>query len=195
MPGILEDYPWEEVSDGLIMDVGGGSGTFIVGLARKLSTLRGGIYDLRPVIDHVRPFFRHDGQFTDVRNQFDDRNLIAGELFKSVPPCAVYTMKWCLHDWKDYQAGEILKNVRQSIMLEPKSRLIVLESILTTNHSNRLSQYGDINMMMTAHGQERTEEQWRMLAGLSGWHLEKIWKLRNAWVKALDCRPILDEIL
>ncbi|KAF3771418.1 hypothetical protein M406DRAFT_32919 [Cryphonectria parasitica EP155] len=193
MPGILEDYPWEEVANGLIIDIGGGSGSLIAGLARKYPTLQGGIYDLPYIIDHARPFSRDDGPFSDVKDQFDDSNLIAGDFFKSIPPCAVYTMKWCLHDWKEPQAVVILKKVWESIVLEPKSRLVVLEFILSNDHSSRLSQYGDINMMMTANGQERTEEQWRALAELAGFRIEKIWDFRRSWVKALDFRPILDK--
>lgn len=190
MPGILEDYPWHEVDDGRIIDIGGGSGAFIVGLARKHATVQGAIFDVEHVIDHIRPFFQENGPYADVRDQFKDKDLIAGDFFVSVPPSAVYTMKWCLHDWKDPQAVAILKRIRDSIVLEPKSRLIVLESVLSTNRSGRLSQYGNINMMMTANGQERTENEWRLLAGQAGWHIKKTWNLRNAWVKALDFRPM-----
>lgn len=193
MPGILEDYPWNEVSDGLVIDVGGGSGAFIAGLMRRYPTMRGGIFDLPHVIDHVRPFFRGDGQFSDIGDRVGNENLLGGDFFESVPSCAVYTMKWCLHDWKDSQAITILKKIRQSIIIEPRSRLIVLESILSDKHSARLSQYGDINMMMTANGQERTEAQWEDLAVLSGWRIGKIWDLRRAWVKAIDFRPIIDQ--
>lgn len=193
MPGILEDYPWHEVADGLIIDVGGGSGSFLAGLLRRYGMLKGGLYDLPYVIDHVRPFFRPGGEYADVADQVPDENLIGGDFFKSIPPSAVYTMKWCLHDWKDAQAIEILKMIRASIVPGPTSRLVVLESILSNDQSGRLSQYGNINMMMTADGQERTEEQWRNLALGSGWRIDKIWDLRGAWVKAMDFRLATDE--
>lgn len=193
MPGILEDYPWHEVADGLIVDVGGGSGAFLAGLLRRYGTMKGGIYDLPYVIDHVRPFFQPGGEYGDVADQVPGENLIGGDFFKSIPPSAVYTMKWCLHDWKDAQATEILKMIRASIVPGPTSRLIVLESILSNDQSGRLSQYGNINMMMTADGQERTEEQWRNLALGSGWRIDKIWDLRGAWVKAMDFRLASEE--
>lgn len=192
MPGILADYPWEEVSHDVVMDVGGGSGAFIAGLVRQYPTMRGGIYDLPHIIDHVRPFFRPSGHFSDIEDQFRDEDLVEGDFFESVPARAVYTMKWCLHDWKDAQAVVILKNIRQSIMLGPNSRLVVLEAILSDSQSDRLSQYADINMMMTADGQERTEAQWRALAERSGWQIKEIYDLRRAWVKAMDFRPVID---
>lgn len=189
MPGILEDYPWQEVSQSLVMDLGGGGGGFIAGLLQKYPTMRGGIFDLPHVLDHVRPFFRPGGQFSKFQQQVLDQDLIAGDFFKSIPERSVYTMKWCLHDWKDPEALAILKNIRSSIVQKPGSTLVVLESILSDAHSGRLSHYGDINMMMTANGQERTEAQWRDLVELAGWRVERIYDLRRAWVNAIDLRP------
>lgn len=190
MPGIIADYPWDEVSHDLVMDIGGGGGAFLANLLRKHPTMKGGIFDLPHVIEHTRPFFRPGGQYADIGERVSDPDIVGGDFFKSVPRCAVYTMKWCLHDWKETQALAILNTIRSNIVLGPKSRLIVLESILADGHSERLSQYGDINMFMTINGQERTEEQWNALAGLSGWKIERIYSLRRAWVKAMDFRPI-----
>lgn len=190
MPGMIADYPWDEVSHDLVMDIGGGGGSFLANLLREYPTLTGGIFDLPHVIKHTRPFFRPGGQYSDIGGRVLDSDIVEGDFFKSVPRCAVYTMKWCLHDWKDSQALEILKTIRSHIVPSPKSRLVVLESILADGHSGRLSQYGDINMMMTINGQERTEKQWYALASQSGWKIERIYSLRRAWVKALDFRPI-----
>ncbi|KAL2869632.1 O-methyltransferase gliM [Aspergillus lucknowensis] len=46
---------------------------------------------------------------------------------------------------------------------------------------NRLSRYGDLTMMVSADGQERTEAEWRALAGRTGWEIRTIRKLRGAW--------------
>jgi hypothetical protein len=67
--------------------------------------------------------------------------------------------------------------------------LVVLESILSDERMGRLSRYGDMSMMMTANGQERTLSQWENLVKQAGWRIEKIYRLRNAWVQAIDLRP------
>jgi hypothetical protein len=67
--------------------------------------------------------------------------------------------------------------------------LVVLESILSDERMGRLSRYGDMSMMMTANGQERTLSQWENLLKQAGWITEKIHRLRNAWVQAIDLRP------
>lgn len=189
-PGILEDYNWSEVENNIVMDIGGGGGGLITSLLRKFKNMRGGIFDLPGVITHAKSFFHDEnGKYADVRDRILPSNLIPGDFFKSVPSFEIYTMKWCLHDWKDHDALRILNNIRKAIIAGPNSRLIIMESILADGHSQRLSRYGDIHMMMTANGHERTEHQWRELAKRSGWEIVSISTLRNAWVKAMDFRP------
>jgi gliotoxin/aspirochlorine biosynthesis O-methyltransferase len=190
-PGILEDYPWSDLADKTVLDLGGGGGALIASLLRNHPTMHGGVYDLSSVIDHIKPFFHTPGgQFADVGDRVAPEHLITGDFFVSIPSFWIYTMKWCLHDWKDEEALKILRNVRKAIIPGPKSRLIVMEAILADGQSSRLSRYADINMMMTANGQERTAQQWRDLAARSGWEIVGVHTLRNAWVKAMDFRPM-----
>ncbi|MCJ1271572.1 hypothetical protein MMC22_011474 [Lobaria immixta] len=188
-PGILADYPWEEVADKTVIDIGGGGGALIASLLREHESMHGGVYDLASVIEHITGFFAPGGQFEDIGVRVPEKNLIAGDFLKSVPAFEVYTMKWVLHDWKDEDSLIILRNIRRAIIPGPKSRLVILESILSDGQMGRLSRYGDINMMMTANGQERTEKQWRGLADLSDWKVSGIYHLRNAWVKAIELKP------
>lgn len=188
-PGILEDYAWGEVRDSTVLDIGGGGGALIASLLRKYENMRGAVFDLPSVIEHITGFFEPGGQFEDLGPRVPKGNLIVGDFLKSVPAFEVYTMKWVLHDWKDEDALRILRNIRTAIIPGPRSRLVVLESILSGGRMGRLSRYGDINMMMTANGQERTEKQWRELAEISGWKVTGIYHLRNAWVQAIEMKP------
>ncbi|KAI0390336.1 S-adenosyl-L-methionine-dependent methyltransferase [Xylariaceae sp. FL0594] len=190
LPGILEDYPWHEVSGELVMDLGGGGGDFIVGLLRRYPTMQGGLFDQPHIADLVRGSLAPGGKFHDLSDQLRSHDVVGGDFFKSVPSFTVYTMKWCLHDWNDSDAAQILRNIRKSIIERPVSRLIVLESILSDRYSARLSRYADINMMMTIGGLERGEQEWRDLATSSGWQVVRICDLRRAWVKALELRPL-----
>ncbi|CAD6569109.1 MAG: hypothetical protein ASARMPREDX12_002203 [Alectoria sarmentosa] len=189
-PGILEDYPWEEIAGSTFLDVGGGGGGLVALVLRKHKSIQAGILDLPKVIDHARTnFHSSDGQYFDVGDRVADENLIAGDFLLDIPKFEVYTMKWCLHDWDDSKALKILKNVRDSIIRGSKSRLIIFESILTDGCMGRLSRYGDITMMVSANGQERDEAQWRDLAEQTGWEMSRIFPLRNSWPCAIELVP------
>lgn len=189
-PGILEDYSWEEIADKTFLDVGGGGGGLVALILRKHKGMHAGILDLPKVIDHARSNFHSpDGQYYDIRGQVEDKNLIAGDFLLEIPSFEVYTMKWCLHDWGDTKALKILTNIRAAILKGPESRLIIFESILADGRMGRLSRYGDITMMVSANGQERTETQWRALAKQTGWEINRIHRLRNSWTSAIELFP------
>lgn len=192
-PGILEDYPWHEFGSGPFLDIGGGAGALVALLLRNHASLTGALFDTERVIQHARGlFYGEAATYADVAQQLIPNGLITGDFFDSVPAFEFYTMKWCLHDWKDPDVKRILSNIRRTIKITPNSRLVVLESVLVGGRSGRLSRYADINMMMTANGQERTEEEWRSLAHESGWELRRICPLRGAWVCALELRPAIE---
>lgn len=189
-PGIVQDYPWAEAAGNkTVPDLGGGGGSFIATLLENFPDTRGSIYDLPHIIAHTSDLFSPGAKFEHLIDRVPQANLIAGDFFKWVPPSKVYTMKWVLHDWLDEPAVTILKNVRKAIVSGPESRLVVLDSILSEGRMGRLSRYGDINMMMTTNEQERTMAQWEKLASGAGWRIEKVYKLRDAWVQAIDLRP------
>lgn len=189
-PGILEDYPWEELEGTKFLDVGGGSGGLVAEILRKRGNLRGGVLDTPKIIDLAKTNFHSaDGLFADVGELVSESDLFAGDFLINIPSFEVYTMKWCLHDWDDSKALKIMTNIRNAITKGPKSRLIILESLLTDGRSGRLSRYGDIIMWMSANGEERSEKQWRNLAKQTGWKLNKIYPLRNAWPCAIEFVP------
>ncbi|KAI4641281.1 hypothetical protein J4E93_008160 [Alternaria ventricosa] len=189
-PGILADYPWEDFHGETIMDIGGGGGGFIAMLLRAHKALKGGIYDLPHVIEYAKPLFHsNDRQFADVGAQIPVENLIGGDFFESIPPSRIYTIKWTLHDWRDDDARRILRNIEKAIVPGEKSKLIILEEMLDTTRSKRLSRYGDMNMMIAANGVERTRDEWMALADSAGWTITKVYPLRNAWHCAFDLVP------
>ncbi|KAL3459740.1 O-methyltransferase-domain-containing protein [Aspergillus heterothallicus] len=169
-PGILADYPWEEFGDKNFLDIGGGEGALIALILRSHPKMHAALLDTPK-----------DGKYADVSDRVAESNFIAGDFLKSVPSFEFYTMKWCLHDWDDEKTATVLGNIRRAIQVTSDSRLVVLESILADGRSSRLSRYGDLTMMVSADGQERTEAQWHSLAGRTGWEIRQVRKLRGAW--------------
>lgn len=193
--GILEDYPWEEVADTTVFDVGGGAGGLVASLLRKHKSMQAGILDISEVINRAElSFHTADGEYADVGDRVPKTNLIAGDFLLEIPRFEVYTMKWCLHDWNDPKALKLLTNIRRSIVRGSRSRLVVLESLLSDGRIGRLSRYADITMMVSANGQERTEAEWRALAEKTGWMVNRICPLRNAWPCAIEFVPVWDDV-
>jgi hypothetical protein len=190
-PGIVEDYPWEELETTTVMDVGGGGGGLIAALLRRHTKLQGAILDLPHVVEQAkRRFHGDDAEYKDVASRVKEEDLVGGDFMVEVPACEVYTMRWCLHDWDDEKAVVILKTIRKAIKTSKKSRLVVLEAVLSDGHSGRLSRYADLNMMVAVGGRERGEKQWKDLAARSGWMIRKIYTLRHAWPCAIEFVPI-----
>ncbi|KAK7516270.1 hypothetical protein IWZ03DRAFT_423611 [Phyllosticta citriasiana] len=118
--------------------------------------MRGGIFGQPHVIDNVKPFFHTmNAQFADLAARVPVENL------------------WTLHYWREEDARRILSNIAKAIIPGDNSRLIVLESILDMTHSSRLARYGDMNMMISVDGVERTWDEWSALADSSGWVITK----------------------
>ncbi|KAL2759303.1 hypothetical protein ACRALDRAFT_1067839 [Sodiomyces alcalophilus JCM 7366] len=187
-PGMLADYDWADLGDATVLDMGGGGGDFIAALLRRYTSLRGALLELDSVIDMVKPKFREaDGAFADVGDRVVA--LHVGDFLKEVPAYEVYTMKWCLHNWVDEDVVRILSVVRKAIKETPRARMVIIESVLADGRSSRIWRYGDLTMMSTVNGQERTEASWRELAERSGWVVKGISPLRNAWAAAIDLRP------
>lgn len=191
-PGMITGYPWAELSNHTLFDLGGGDGSLIAGLLRAIPTLQGGIMDTPRVLPFLQEAFHHpSSKYADVALRIPPERVIAGDFLQEVIPSEAYVMRWCLHDWNDEQACQILRNIRRSIINSPVSRLIVLESVLADGRWGRMSRLGDINVMVTAeHGQERTETQWRQLAACTGWKVVSITQLPGAWPSAIDMRPV-----
>ena len=188
--GIAEDYPWEELGGTTFLDIGGGGGGLVALALRQHKNLQAGILDLPRVVEQASiNFHSPKGEYADVGDRIAKENLIVGNFMLEIPKFECYTMKWCLHDWKDPEVLTILSKIRQSIIKGPRSRLVIFESLLEEGRMGRLSRYADITMMVSANGQERNEKQWRELASESGWQVKEVHSLRNAWPKAIELVP------
>ncbi|MBX9767787.1 MAG: hypothetical protein K2X47_10995, partial [Bdellovibrionales bacterium] len=153
----------------VLMDVGGGHGHLLAGILRKISALRGILFDLAHVIE-VASRRSHCFDLGD-RIQFE-----SGDFLKSIEGRADgILLSQILHDWGDLDCVEILKICRQSLILGGK--IVVHERILPERPSPESTNLFFMDMQMltcTSFGRERSQHQYERIAKLAGLHVSKV---------------------
>jgi hypothetical protein len=149
-----------------IIDVGGATGNFLVGILERHSRPRGILFDLPHVV-------RDATAIIQVSGLADRINVEAGNFFESVPTAAdAYLLSHIIHDWSEVQCLTILGNCRRA--MKPQSRLLIIEMVLPTGNSPHPGKMLDIVMLTITGGQERTEPEYRALLEKAGFRLTRV---------------------
>jgi len=152
-----------------LVDIGGASGAFVIALAEQYPDLRGVVFDLPQVQPIAEDFISAAGLADRVTFQ-------PGDFFEDPLPAGAdaYAMGFILHDWPEDQGALLLRKVAD--VTAPGDRLIVGEYLLADDRSGPLHVARmDLNMLVTALGQERSAREYRdWLAGF-GFELRRIY--------------------
>jgi O-methyltransferase len=148
----------------VIMDVGGGNGTFLASILRSAPLAEGILFDLPAGV-------REAGAILQEAGLADRCKVIPGDFFKSVPAGAdLMVLKSVIHDWDDEHAAAILAQCRAAASAE--SRLILVERVLpefmNASPANQRAASLDMRMLTITGGIERTEEEYCQLLKLAG---------------------------
>jgi SAM-dependent methyltransferase len=161
-PAILDAYDFGDI--GHLMDVGGGFGEMLAAILSAYPSMRGSVFDLERCEAGARSRLAEAG--------LDDRSVfIAGDFFQSVPTGAdAILMKSVIHDWNDEKSIRILRNCHKA--LSPGGPLLLVERLMPETVAadpEHLSHVlSDLNMLRGPGGAERTESEYRVLLGQSG---------------------------
>jgi hypothetical protein len=81
-----------------------------------------------------------------------------------------------IHDWDDTQSLAILKNCHRA--MRPQTTLLLIEQMLpssiTPSVTTQSQTLADLNMLVRTGGQERTEEEFRVLLSAAGFDLVSV---------------------
>jgi SAM-dependent methyltransferase len=174
---LLSGYDWG--SCGTVVDVGGGTGSFLAGLLVRFRALRGVLLDAPHVAERAPAVLAQAG--------VEERcEVVAGDFFASVPARAdTYLLKTILHDWPDDRALQILSAVRAAC--RPDSRLVVLEALLPPGDAFHLGKLVDLNSLVLAGGPDRDRAELEDLLRLGGF--EVVRAVPTTTLAILECRP------
>lgn len=150
--GVLEHFDFAAVDS--VIDVGGGSGEFLLMILDAHPQLRGTVFD-QP---HAQP---HAEQRIGQRGLADRCSFLAGDFFHSVPAGAdAYLLKSVIHDWPDEKAGIILQRCRAA--MDDTARLLLVERVLPdqldTSLEHRDAVRGDLTMLVALGARERSAQ-------------------------------------
>jgi hypothetical protein len=176
---VLTNYDFSEA--GLIVDVGGGNGSFVRAILRQQAGTRGIIVDL--------PYMEAQARERIAGDSLTDRcEFQSGDFFEAVPPGAdVYLLKMILHDWNDDDGVRVLRQCRMA--MPSTGRLVVVEGLVPEDNAPGLSQLVDIHMLVVAGGRERTPSEYRALLDRAKFELTRV-IATGAIQSIIEARPV-----
>lgn len=161
---LVRSYPWTDVRT--LVDVGGGTGTFVAGLLRRVSGLHGTLFDLPRMVDNAPPVLEKHGVA-------DRCTIVGGDFFASVPAGAeVYVMKAVVGGWDDAAVVRILSVVRRA--MHPGSRLLLIEPVMGVGKQFRRGNVVQLHSFVLYGGRYRTLDDYRNLVDAAGLQVRQI---------------------
>lgn len=155
------------ISDVLLVDVGGGLGHDLEELKTKISTVPGRLIlqDREEVISTLQSAKK--GFEAQSHDFFTPQTVIGAR---------AYYLHSVLHDWGDDDCIKILKQLKPA-MKNAYSKLLVNEIVVPDQNATWPVTAMDQLMMVLGAMKERTEEQWKSLIERAGFKVTGIWKV------------------
>jgi hypothetical protein len=149
-----------------IVDVGGGQGLMLAAILRAHPHMRGTLFDQSSVVAGAETVLVE-------RGVIDRCNIVGGSFFETVPEGAdAYLMRVVIHDWEDDEAIAILKVCRRA--MRETAKLLLIERLVAPPNGMPAAKFGDLNMLVSPGGRERTREEFSNLLAESGFELTHV---------------------
>ncbi|KAK7182251.1 hypothetical protein DPSP01_006969 [Paraphaeosphaeria sporulosa] len=157
---LLENYPWDSLETGTVVDVGGSKGEYGIAIARKYPQIKVVIQDLPDVIEKAQSSAPAD---LGDRVEFMAHDFLTDQPIKDAD---VYLMRWILHDWSDAYSIRILRALIPA--LRKGARIVLHEYIVpepgkTLTLQDRTLRIFDTAVRALTNGKEREANDWKAL--------------------------------
>lgn len=158
---LLQAFEWDSLGDGaLVVDVGGGSGSASITVAKAHPKLKFLIQDQKIPITNARQNL--EGLPDDVTKRIE---LMEHNFFEPQPVTGadVYLLRMIIHDWPDSEAIKILRQVAQA--MKTGSRILIMDMVLPSPGSGSRTfeaalRQKDLSMLLTFNAKERELYDW-----------------------------------
>ncbi|OCH93672.1 O-methyltransferase [Obba rivulosa] len=212
---ILDALDWAGLPEGsLVVDVGGGVGTTVLGLSRIHQHLRYVVQDRPATVEQgIRVW---ENERLDALKagmvQFQGHDFFEPQPIKDA---SVFILRAIVHDWSDTYAIKIIRQLREAATSETK--LVVVDTIVRYTCSSGkefedipganisdapaplLANYGiggtsvyqiDLQMMVLVNSLERTLRQFVDVLHAGGWKLEHVSRTEGDQMQHLIASPL-----
>ncbi|CAI7591567.1 unnamed protein product [Penicillium glandicola] len=162
---LVDGYEWQRIPDGgVVVDVGGSTGTSAFALAKAYPHLSFIVQDLHANVENGRKAAQSLSPDLVSRITFQAHDFTNPQ---PVQGADAYLLRMILHDWSDVEAVAILKHVVVA-MDRAKSRLLIMDTVLPKPGSvpvseERIVRARDLTMMQAFNSKERDLEDWNEL--------------------------------
>lgn len=162
---VLASYSFKEAKT--IADIGGGHGRLLGSILRDYPGAQGVLLDLPAVVAGAPHVLDELGVAQRCR-------VLGASFFEPLPDfdADVIVMKNIIHDWPDEDAFKILKNVKAR--MKSGTRLVLCEVVVPPPNSPSFAKHLDLEIMVHAHGRERTEAEYGALFAQVGLKLNRV---------------------
>jgi len=177
---IVEAYDF--ASSGTVVDVGGGSGNLLGTILAANPGLRGVLFE-RP---QVVPDARRNLQAAGVADRCE---FVGGDFLEAVTQGGdIYIVSHCIHNWDEENCVRILANCRRA--MSPRARLLIVEAVVRAGDEPDPAKILDLAMLVVPGGQERSEDEYRVLLEKSGYRLTRVIPTRTPSGSIIEAIPV-----
>lgn len=157
-PAIVAGWDWSCVEH--VVDLGGGTGTLLLGLLRANPDMQATLIEATRAADRARRLMAEE-------NIAERCEVIAGNFFEETLPAAdVYVLKFVLHGLADDAAVTLLGRCREAG--RKGARVLIIERSLGPGDDRQAFTAMDLRMLILGTGRERTLEEYASLAERAG---------------------------
>ncbi|KAI5855065.1 S-adenosyl-L-methionine-dependent methyltransferase [Durotheca rogersii] len=163
---LLDGFDWAALpEDALVVDVGGGSGSTSLAVAREFEGLRFVVQDQATPIEGAR---RRKAAAAAEDPAWQRIELQEHDFFgpQPVAGAAVYLLRMIIHDWPDAKAAQILGQLARA--MSPASRLLIMDMVIPAPGSGPILAEAalrekDLCMRQVFNAKERETGDWHSL--------------------------------
>jgi 6-hydroxytryprostatin B O-methyltransferase len=162
---LLQGFDWSSLGEGsLVVDVGGGSGTSSLVVARAFKTLRFVVQDQATPIGNAR----NQKAKTPDDEAWQRIELQEHDFFGPQPVIGadIYLLRMIIHDWPDEKAVQILQQLAKA--MKPESRILIMDMVVPAPGSGPILAEAalrekDLCMRQVFNAKERETGDWHNL--------------------------------